>query len=222
MEQTRKEIFRDFNPTFFIWCLALPVFVFIITLSLANSGSSIEPVASLNGNKIRQFLNYYETYLVDEFVEIFFNNYAVLLVIVYFTPIVLGLRRVWEKWRGKELTLSSLEKSLLYLFPGIFLARQAVNIAITVNALSVQINKNVVITLAGIILPHGLPELLAFSLAGAIGMEVTRKMLSTASGTLVNMQVMCLLCIFTALCAFLEVSFTPRVFALLMAATGTL
>jgi hypothetical protein len=176
---------------------------------------------SITVHNLKQFLEYYDKYLFREFFQIFFNNYFAVLVLVYFTPLFIGIRGLWQKWSNKHSEISVFEKLILYLFPGLFMVRQAVNIAVISSGLSGYINKNVIITLTGIILPHGLPELLAFSVAGAIGMEVTRKMLfSQSSGRLVSGKVMILLGLFTALCAFMEVYFTPKIFALLMIATG--
>ncbi|PKM83418.1 MAG: hypothetical protein CVU89_01350 [Firmicutes bacterium HGW-Firmicutes-14] len=219
MEQTRK--LSDINFTFFLWCFGLPVFSFIIALSLIASFSGAPSGISITVHNLKQFLEYYDTYLFREFFEIFFNNYFAVLILVYFTPLFVGMRRLWQKWSNKHTEITAFEKLVLYLFPGLFLVRQAVNIAVISSGLSGYINKNVIITLAGIVLPHGLPELLAFSIAGAIGMEVTRKILfSSSSGKLVSGNVLILLCLFTALCAFMEVYFTPKIFALLMMATG--
>ena len=220
MEQAKRISFIKVNSTCFAWCFGLPVFAFMIALSLVAGLSGGEPGAALTARSLREFLNYYNTHVVDEFLKIFLNNYLAVLVIVYFTPLVLGLRKILEKCRNKQITLSKFDKVLLYLFPGIFLVRQAVNIAIIANSLASHINKNVIVTLTGIILPHGLPELLAFSLAGAVGMEVTRKLLfSTSQGRLVSGKVLGSLVVFIALCAFLEVYFTPKVFAVIMSAT---
>lgn len=91
--------------------------------------------------------------------------------------------------------------------------RLLIFIAVVTGSLSFGIGKNIILTLAGIILPHGLPELLVFSLAGAAGMEITRKMLSKGRTKLFSVKLLGLLLLLTAGCAFVEVYFTPKVFA---------
>ncbi len=221
MEQTRKNPLMEIDLPCLMWCFCLPVFTFVIAIVLAVVFADTRIGGSLTNESLRRFLDYYDRHQVTEFIVILLNNYIAVLLLVYFTPIALGLKDGWGKWRNKKAGISVFEKILLYLFPGLFLMRQAINIAIIIKDLSGIINKNIVITLAGIILPHGLPELLAFSLAGAIGMGVTRKLLFTpVSGRLVGGKALGILLIFIASCAFLEVYLTPRVFAAIMVATG--
>jgi len=212
------------NPVFFLWCLSLPLLAFVFTVFLLSAFSAVFPASVSNGTlvdsrSLQEFLAYYDTHLVREFLEIFLNNYFAALVLIFFTPVILVLRRVWQKWRGRDCVVSVFEKNLLYLFPGIFLIRQAVYMASILSGFSVSIDKNALLILAGILLPHGLPELLAFSMAGALGMEVTGKLLSAISpGKLVRMRTLGLLLLATVFCAFVEVYFTPRIFVAVMSA----
>lgn len=221
MEQVRNTHFRC-NSIFFIWCLGLPVLAFVITLSIISSFSAgTHAGASVTGQSLHEFLTYYDTHWADEFFKIFINNYCAVLILIYFTPITMGVRSIWEKFRKNEVEVSGFEKILLYLFPILFLIRQAVNIALILNNFSGQIDKNIYLTLAGIIMPHGIPELLVFSLVGALGMEVTRRHLSDPeSGGLVRGGALGMMSVLVALCAFIEVYFTPRVFVYLMNLTG--
>lgn len=217
MEQTRKIGLLEFNLTSFIWCLTLPVVAFVLVLSLGPVLNVNNLGSPLSRESLSQFLQYYNSHMVNEGLQIFLNNFTAVLVMVYFTPLALGIRQIWEKWRCRKVSISVFEKNLLFLFPGLFLIRQAINVALVLNNFSANINKSVVVTLAGIILPHGLPELISFSLAGAVGMEVTRKLLfSSSTGKLVGLKELGLLLFLTASCAFLEVFLTPRVFMLLM------
>ncbi len=210
-----------FNPISFILCFGTPVLAFMVSLFIINSVTAAGGETSLTGQCLTEFLEYYDRYMINEFLTIFLNNYLIVLLLVYFTPVALVLRRIWLKFRQRDEEISAFEKVLLYLFPAVFLIRQAVNIAVILNGTSASISKSVLLTFTGIILPHGLPELLAVSLAGAIGMEVTRKVLyANVSGPLVKSGVLGLLCVFTALCAFVEVYFTPKIFSILMVATG--
>ena len=222
MEQIKKNFLKnDFNPVFFTLCFTGPVLAFLLTLWVISALSVGNGEVFLTAQRLREFVAYYDKYMVNEFLEIFLNNYFIILMLVYFTPLVLTLRKLWQRWRGREDEISAFEKGLLYLFPAIFLVRQAVTIALIINSMSASISKNILVTFLGIILPHGLPELVAVSMAGALGMEVTRKVLfSSASGRLVNGRILGLLCLFTALCAFVEVYFTPKIFTILMVATG--
>ena len=222
MEHIKKNtLIIHFNPVFFTLCFGSPVFAFIVSLFIINALTAAGGEASLTSQCLREFLEYYDRYMANEFLKIFLNNYFIVVLLEYFTPLALLLRRVWQKFRNRNDEISAFEQVLLYLFPAVFLIRQAVNIAIILNGTSTSISKNVLLTFAGIILPHGLPELLAVSLAGAIGMEVTRKVLfSNVSGPLVKGRVLGLLGLFTALCAFIEVYFTPKIFSILMVATG--
>lgn len=203
---------------FFVWCLLLPTAVLIFTLAVIwlFTGSDSNGILSLN--MINDFLRYYDRHRLDEGMQIFLNNYLAVLVVVYFTPATLWLRHLWHRYRSKkETAVTTFEKIILYLFPAFFLVRQAINIAVVTGNLSFGIGKNLILTLAGIILPHGLPELLVFSLAGAVGMEFTRGLLSAKDQTrLISAKLLGLLMLLTAGCAFVEVYFTPKVFALLM------
>lgn len=202
---------------FFVWCLMLPTAALVFSLSMLWFFNSHSGAGSLTENMINSFLRYYDNNGMREWMRIFLNNYLAVLVIVYFTPIVLWLRCLWQVFRKKESNVSAFEKVILYLFPALFLVRQAVNIAVITDNLSFDIGKNVLLTLAGIILPHGLPELLVFSLAGAVGMEITRRLLSIQGRTrLFNAKLLGLLLFLTAGSAFVEVYFTPKVFAMLM------
>ncbi|MBU7008404.1 stage II sporulation protein M [Phosphitispora fastidiosa] len=222
MEQIKQSALTDhFNPVFFTLCFGSPVCAFIVSLFIISAITASGGETSLTGQCLTEFLTYYDQYMVNEFLKIFSNNFFIVVLLVYFTPLALLLRRVWQKLRSRSDDISAFEKVLLYLFPAIFLIRQAVNIAVILNGTSTSISKNVMLIFTGIILPHGLPELLAVSLAGAIGMEVTRRVLfSNVSGPLVKARVLGLLGVFTALCAFVEVYFTPKIFSILMVATG--
>lgn len=202
---------------FFIWCLMLPTAALVFSLAVLWLFNGDNSAGNLTENMIKSFLQYYDNNGMREWIRIFLNNYLAVLVIVYFTPMVLWLRYLWQVIRKKESSVTVFEKVILYLFPALFLVRQAVNIAVITDDFSFDIGKNVLLTLAGIILPHGLPELLVFSLAGAVGMEITRKLLSIKENTrLFNAKLLGLLLLLTAGSAFVEVYFTPKVFALLM------
>ncbi|WP_418791619.1 stage II sporulation protein M [Phosphitispora sp. TUW77] len=222
MEQINKNALTvNFNPIFFLLCFGCPVFAFIISLFAINTLTTGGGEMFLTGQSLAEFLKYYNRYMVDEFLKIFLNNFFIIILLVYFTPITLVLRRGWQKFRNRDDEISSFEKVLLYLFPAVFLIRQAVNIAINLNGTSANISQNILLTFVGIILPHGLPELLVVSLAGAMGMEVTRKVFFTyTSGPLVKGWVLGLLGLLTALCALVEVYFTPKIFSILMVAAG--
>lgn len=221
MEQATKTWSFGFNYTFFGWCLGLPVSAFIITLFLTATFSVGNTGVTITNHNLQEFINYYDQNSVGECLKIFLNNFCAALVVVYFTPFILYLRQSWEKWRNVEISLSPVEKLVLYIFPGLFLIRQAVSIAFVLNNLSWQINKNVILTFMGIILPHGFPELLAFSLAGAVGMEVTRKLLlSPSTEGIVSARTLSVLLVFIAFCAYVEVYLTPKFFALIMSASG--
>jgi len=223
MEYVRKALAVNLNSKFFIWCFTLPIAAFVVTLSLGTVLADTVTQPGFNSRSVSEFLRYYDRYLLREFMIIFSNNYFAALVVVYFTPLALGLRRFWGRWRGKNTPLSRLEQALLYLFPAIFLVRQAVNIAVVLSGLAGPMSKNILVSFAGLILPHGLPELAAFSLAGALGMEVTHKLFNSVdSGRVVNARVLVILTTVFAFCAFLEVYFTPRVFALLVGATNNI
>lgn len=202
---------------FFMWCLMLPSAALVFSLAMLWLFNGHNSAGNLKENMVRSFLQYYDNNRMREWMRIFLNNYLAVLVIVYFTPIVLWLRCLWQVFRKKESSVTVFEKVILYLFPALFLVRQAVNIAVITDDLSFDIGKNVLLTLAGIILPHGLPELLVFSLAGAVGMEITRRLLSIQESTrLFNAKILGLLLFLTAGSAFVEVYFTPKVFAMLM------
>jgi len=186
---------------FFVWCLMLPTAALVfslITLWFFNGHNSTG-------------------ILTENMIRIFLNNYLAVLVIVYFTPVVLWLRYSWQVYRKNQTSVTVFEKVILYLFPALFLVRQAVNIAVITGNLSFEIGKSMLVTLAGIILPHGLPELLVFSFAGAVGMEITRRLLSVRGRTkLLDSKLLGLLLFLTAGSAFVEVYFTPKVFVMLM------
>lgn len=221
MEQIAKNRTENFNGTFLIWCIVFPVISFMGTLLLANYFTQGHPGEVITRKSLAAFLKYYEENHMTEFLTIFVNNSFSALVLVYFTPFILFVRRRWEKLRNYSIQLSGFEKLLLYSFPVMFLVREAVRIAMLVNGLSLQINKSLVLTFSGMLLPHGLPELIAFSVAGAFGMEVTKHCLTEPSfERAVGSRKIVLLIVTIGLCAYLEVSFTPRVFAILMSATG--
>ena len=202
---------------FFVWCLFLPTAALAFSLAMLWLFNGHNSAGNLTENMVNSFLQYYDNNGMREWMRIFLNNYLAVLVIVYFTPIVLWLRYLWQVFRKQQSSVTFFEKVILYLFPALFLVRQAVNIAVMTDNLSFDIGKNVLLTLAGIILPHGLPELLVFSLAGAVGMEITRRLLSIRENTrLFNVKLLGLLLILTAGSAFVEVYFTPKVFAMLM------
>lgn len=205
------------TSVFFVWCLMMPTAALIFSLVVLWFFNDRNIPGTLTENMIYSFLQYYDNNRLHEGVRIFLNNYLAVLVIVYFTPVVLWLRYLWQVYRKKQASISTFEKSILYLFPALFLIRQAVNIAVVTDNLSLEIGKSVILTLAGIILPHGLPELLVLSIAGAVGMEITRRLLTMEGGTrLFNAKLMGLLLFLTAGSAFVEVYFTPKVFAMLM------
>ena len=202
---------------FFVWCLMLPTAALVfslITLWFFNGHNS---TGILTENMINSFLQYYDNNRLREGIRIFLNNYLAVLVIVYFTPVVLWLRYSWQVYRKNQTSVTVFEKVILYLFPALFLVRQAVNIAVITGNLSFEIGKSMLVTLAGIILPHGLPELLVFSFAGAVGMEITRRLLSVRGRTkLLDSKLLGLLLFLTAGSALVEVYFTPKVFVMLM------
>lgn len=202
---------------FFVWCLMMPTAALVFSLAVLWFFNGHNGTGNLTQNMISSFLQYYDNNGAHEWMRIFLNNYLAVLVIVYFTPVVLWLRYFWQVYRKKQTSVTVFEKVILYLFPALFLVRQAINIAVITDDLSFDIGKNVLLTLAGIILPHGLPELLVFSLAGAVGMEITRRLLSLQDGSgLFNVKLLGLLLFLTAGSAFVEVYFTPKVFAILM------
>lgn len=214
------EISRNFrvklNSGFFIWCTSVPVLFFVITLLLAAVFSTDAMDKLSKERTLTEFLSYYKNNSVREFLIIFFNNSFVALVIIYFTPFALFVRNLWEKGRGVTAALSPRERLILYSFPVLFLIREAIRIALTVSDLSGQIDRGVIVTFLGIIFPHGLPEFLALSVAGAIGMEVTRRCFSSSTDRMPGVKQVALLIIFIGFCAFLEVYLTPRIFALLL------
>ena len=214
------EISRNFrvklNSGFIVWCVCVPVLFFVITLLLAAVFSTDAMDKLSNERSVAEFLSYYKNNSIREFSTIFLNNSFVAIVIIYFTPFALFVRDTWEKRRGMTSPLSSRERLILYSFPVLFLIREAIRIALTVSDLSGQIDRGVIITFFGIIFPHGLPEFLALSVAGAMGMEVTRRCFSSAPGRTPGIKQVSLLIIFIGFCAFLEVHLTPRVFALLL------
>lgn len=202
---------------FFIWCLMLPIAALVFSLIMLWFFNGNNSTGMLTENMVSSFLQYYDNNRLHEGLRIFLNNYLAVLVIVYFTPVVLWFRYLWQVYRKKQASVTLFEEVILYLFPALFLVRQAVNIAVITDNLSLDIGKSVFLTLAGIILPHGLPELLVFSFAGAIGMEITRRLLSIQGSTkLFNAKLLVLLLFLTAGSAFVEVYFTPKIFALLM------
>lgn len=214
------EISRNFrvklNPGFFVWCVSVPVLFFIMTLLLAAVFSTDAMDKLTNERSLNEFLSYYKNNSIREFLIIFLNNSFVAIVIIYFTPFALFIRNAWEKRRGITTALSPRERLILYSFPVLFLIREAIRIALIVSDLSGQIDRGVIITFFGIIFPHGLPEFLALSVAGAMGMEVTRRCFSSTSGRTPGMKQVIVLIIFIGFCAFLEVHLTPKVFALLL------
>lgn len=219
-DEVVMEIGKNFrvklNPGFFVWCVSLPVIFFIITLSLSALFSTEAMDKITRQRSLTEFLSYYNNNSLREFIIIFFNNSFVAIVIIYFTPFALYVRNWWEQRRGVSADLSPREKLILYSFPVLFLIREAVRIALTVSDLSGQIDRGVLITFFGIIFPHGLPEFLALSVAGAMGMEVTKRCFYSVSGTMPGVKQVVGLIIFIGFCAFLEVKLTPRVFALLL------
>lgn len=225
MEYIRRALNININPAFLGWCLALPAAAFLVALLTAPSFSHPSASLPLSSQRLREFLSYYDIYRFKEFAVIFGNNFLAVVTVVYFTPLALSLRRVWERLRGRRTEVSMMEKNLLFLFPGLFLVRQAVYIALASCELASQIGRNVVITMIGIILPHGIPEFLVFSLAGAVGMEVTRKALTVSQGKgltvlpdkAVSSYTLGVLASAVAACALVEVCLTPKVFAVLMA-----
>jgi len=217
MELIKRTFSFGFNRVFFMWCFALPVAAFVITLFFTGVFADTAGGNQITNLGLKKFLAYYTANGINEFLVIFLNNYMAVLIIVYFGPVALWVRRQWERWRDRETALSALEKILLYVFPAVFLVRQAVNIAVIINGMAASINKNVILMFTGIVLPHGLPEFLVFCVAGAVGMEVTHKMLfSDSPGQIISGRVMLGLLVLIGACAFLEVYFTPRIFAALM------
>lgn len=216
MEQAEKRSAIKFNVRFFLWCMGLPVSFFLLTLLLSALFSAGGMGNGLSRQALTEFLSFYRENYVREFFIIFLNNSFVALVMIYFTPFALFLRKVWERQKDYDFTLSTRERYLLYSFPIIFLTRDAIRIALVVSDLSSRIQKDVILTFLGIIFPHGFPELVALGLAGAVGMEVTRRFLVKAEEKTPGFKVILFLISCIAAAAYLEVRFTPEVFALLM------
>jgi hypothetical protein len=221
MRQSKAYSSLDFNVTFFLWCFTLPIFVFMIALAVIDNFIAVKGDMFVTAQQLRSFLLYYDKYIIREFAVIFGNNFLAVLVVIYFTPVYLWFRKRWAGWRNSKTALTAFEKILLYLFPALFLIRQSLNIVASLYRLSERINENIIVTMIGVILPHGLPELIAFSITGAIAMGVTKKIISSgSSGKPINLNIVGLLCILTGLCAFVEVYFTPKIFALIMSLGG--
>lgn len=221
MEYIRRALAVSENLTFFLWCFTVPVISFVMTLALGALLSDSVSQPAFTSRALGEFTGYYDRYFLREFTIIFLNNYLAALVVVFFTPIALWIRKLWERWRGNSTPLSPVERTLLFLFPALFLIRQSVNIGIILSGLAGDMSKNIVIAFTGLILPHGLPELAAFSMAGALGMAVTRELIKARpSERLIKGRILALLTAAIAFCAFLEVFLTPKVFALLVWATN--
>lgn len=216
MEQVDKKNLIKFNTRFFLWCISLPVVFFFVTLLFSALFFAGGIGNGLSRHTMAEFLNYYRENYVREFLKIFLNNSFVGLVMIYFTPFALFVRKVWEKHRDYNFPLSTRERLMLYSFPTVFLTRDAIRIALTVSDVSSQIQKDMFLTFLGIIFPHGLPELVALGLAGAVGMEVTRRHVTNHAEKTPGLKVILFLIFLIGAAAFLEVRFTPVVFALLM------
>lgn len=216
MEQAEKRSAIKFNVRFFLWCIGLPVTFFLLTLFLAALFSAGGLGGGLNGQALTEFVKYYRENYVSEFFKIFLNNSFVALVMIYFTPFALFIRKVWEKHMDYDFPLSTREKILLYSFPAVFLTRDAIRIALIISDLAERIQKDMIITFLGIIFPHGFPELVALGMAGAVGMEVTRRHIMRQGEKTPQLKVLLFLILCIGAAAFLEVRFTPLVFALLM------
>lgn len=216
MEQVDERSMPKFNLRFFLWCIGLPVLFFLVTMLLAALFSAGGLGNGLDRQALAEFVTYYRENYVGEFFKIFLNNSFVALVMIYFTPFALFIRKIWEKHKDYDFPLSHRERILLYAFPAIFLTRDAIRIALVVSDLSGRIQKDMVLTFLGIIFPHGFPELVALGMAGAVGMEVTRRYVTKQGEKTPELKVLLFLIFAIAACAFLEVRFTPLVFALLM------
>ncbi len=216
MEQVEKVSEIKFNVGLILWCVGLPILFFTITLLSTALFSAGEMGNGLSRQVLAEFLRYYRENYVREFFIIFLNNSFIALVLVYFTPFALFLRKIWEKYRDCNSLLSIRERFLLYSFPTIFLNREAIRFALVVNDFSGQIQKGRILTFLGIIFPHGVPELLALGMAGAVGMEVTLRYIGKKDHKNPSLKVLLLLILSIGLAAFMEVRLTPGIFALLM------
>ncbi|HWI55521.1 MAG TPA: stage II sporulation protein M [Desulfobacteria bacterium] len=216
MEQVEKRSTIKFNLRFFIWCIGLPVLFFLLTFLLAALFSTHRSDNGSNGQALAEFLRYYRENSFREFFKIFLNNSFVAFVMIYFTPFALFIRKVWENRKDYDFTLSTREIILLYSFPAVFLTRDAIRIALIVSDLSGKIHKDMIFTFLSIIFPHGFPELVALGMAGAVGMEVTRRHVTKQGEKTPELKVLLFLLFCFGAAAYLEVRFTPLVFALLM------
>lgn len=216
MEEVEKGGAIKFNVRFFLLCIGLPISFFLLTLLLAALFSTGSLGEGLNRRALAEFVSYYRDNYVKEFFKIFLNNSFVALVMIYFTPFALFLRKIWEKHRDYDFPLSTREKILLYSFPAVFLTRDAMRIALIVSDLAGQIQRDIFVTFFGIIFPHGFPELVALGLAGAVGMEVTRRHITKHGEKTPEIKILLFLIFCVGAAAYLEVLFTPMVFALLM------
>ena len=194
--------------------------LFIISLLAAAYARGLfvvhGPVNAVTPERLQKFLAFYRENFFSEISVIFINNSAAALILIYFTPLAILLKRrlVFLRSAGEDLT--KWDRLLLYGFPVFFLIKQGIVIGLKLSGFADQIGESLLTTFIGIIFPHLSLEALALCLAAVLGLHVTRRCLAgDALGYGLKAATLAVVALVAA-AALLEVSVTPKVFAFFM------